>query len=297
MYEVLNGMRKQGVEVGEKLLVAFDQMTRTPMAVQTKLLLELLEENQNTEYGKKYGFGDIKSIEEYQQRVPITDYDDYAAYIDRMVNNGEKNLTCANKPVWYNKTSGTVGEPKKIPYTQRTRDCFMRYSLRYQTGLLHGELGEKFFGGRSLNLIRCGGEIVRLPDGTPFGPISEASLRPYLPKWQHIFPTPSQAAFAPKGTDTRYLNARYSLCDRDLNNINCTFTGFLLDLCRYIEKNWRLLVNDIEKGVIDESVELPEEIRESLTAELKPLPDRAAELRESLKKALTPPLCLRSGPS
>jgi hypothetical protein len=35
------------------------------MEVQTRLLLELLEENQNTEYGKKYGFGDIKSIEEY----------------------------------------------------------------------------------------------------------------------------------------------------------------------------------------------------------------------------------------
>ena len=65
MYEVLNGMRKQGVEVGEKLLAAFDQMTRNPMEVQTRLLLELLEENQNTEYGKKYGFGDIKSIEEY----------------------------------------------------------------------------------------------------------------------------------------------------------------------------------------------------------------------------------------
>ena len=289
MYEVLNGMRKKGAEESKKLLAAFEQMTRNPMEVQTRLLLELLEENQNTEYGKKYGFGDIKSIEEYQQRVPITDYEDYSVYIDRMVNNAEENLTCANKPVWYNKTSGTVGEPKKIPYTQRTRDCFMRYSLRYQTGLLYRELGEKFFGGRSLNLIRCGGEIVRLPDGTPFGPISEASLRPYQPKWQHLFPTPSQAAFAPKGTDTRYLNARYSLCDKDLNNINCTFTGFLLDLCRYIEKNWRLLVDDIEKGVIDESVELPEEVRESLSAELKPMPERAAELRSIFEQGFDTP--------
>jgi phenylacetate-coenzyme A ligase PaaK-like adenylate-forming protein len=117
------------------------------MAAQTRLLLELLSENKDTEYGKKYGFGDIKSIEEYQQRVPITDYEDYSVYIDRMVNNAEENLTCANKPVWYNKTSGTVGEPKKIPYTQRTRDCFMRYSLRYQTGLLYRELGRSFSAG------------------------------------------------------------------------------------------------------------------------------------------------------
>ena len=65
MYEVWNGMRKKGAEESKKLLAAFEQMTRNPMEVQTRLLLELLEENQNTEYGKKYGFGDIKSIEEY----------------------------------------------------------------------------------------------------------------------------------------------------------------------------------------------------------------------------------------
>ena len=58
-------MRKKGAEESKKILAAFEQMTRNPMEVQTRLLLELLEENQNTEYGKKYGFGDIKSIEEY----------------------------------------------------------------------------------------------------------------------------------------------------------------------------------------------------------------------------------------
>ena len=135
--------------------------------------------------------------------------------------------------IW--KTSGTVGVPKKIPYTQRTRDCFTRYSLGYQSGFLYRLLQEKYFGGRWLNLIRCGGSIIKLGDGTPYGPISEAALRPYIDKWQYIFPTPSQATFSPKGTDTRYLNARYALCDKDLNNINCSFTGFILDFCRYIE--------------------------------------------------------------
>lgn len=100
------------------------------MAVQTKLLLELLSENKDTEYGKKYGFADIHSIEEFQARLPITEYDDYAEYIDRMVNNREENLISAEKPTWYNKTSGTVGVPKKIPYTQRTREWFHRYRMK-----------------------------------------------------------------------------------------------------------------------------------------------------------------------
>ncbi|MBQ4310847.1 MAG: GH3 auxin-responsive promoter family protein, partial [Oscillospiraceae bacterium] len=45
------------------LLAGFDMLTKNPMAVQTKLLMELLQENKDTEYGKKYGFGEIKSIE------------------------------------------------------------------------------------------------------------------------------------------------------------------------------------------------------------------------------------------
>ncbi len=289
MYEMLNGFRKPGVEAGSKLIAAFDMMTKNPMALQNKLLMELLQDNKDTEYGKKYGFGEIKSIEEFQKKVPITTYDDYAEYIDRMAKNNERNLISCNDPVWYNKTSGTVGVPKKIPYTQKTRDIFDRYSLGYQRGLLYKTIGDKYYGGRCVNLIRCGGAITKLPDGVPFGPISEASVRPFQQKWDMFFSTPSQGIFAVKGTDTRYLNARYSLADKDLNNILCTFTGFLLDYCRYIEKNWEMLVEDIEKGTINESVELPDEVREELTAKLQPMPERAAELRAVFEKGFDTP--------
>lgn len=289
MYEALNAMRRNSVEKNQRILAHFEEITLNPMEMQNKLLLELLNENKDTEYGRKYGFSQIQSIEEYQQRVPVTEYDDYSGYIERMTNNGEENLICCRKPVWYNKTSGTVGAPKKIPYSQRTRDCFAKYSLGYQSGLLYKNLKEKYFGGRWLNLIRCSGDIVKLPDGVPYGPISEASLRPYIDKWQHIFPTPVEATFSPKGTDVRYLTARYALCDKDLNNINCTFTGFILDFCRYIEKDWALLVSDIEKGIISESVELPEEIRKKLSATLKPMPQRAAELRAIFEEGFETP--------
>ena len=240
MYEALNAMRRNSAEKNQQILARFEQITMTPMEVQKKLLLDLLQEHKDTEYGRKYGFADIHSIEEYRQRVPLTEYSDYVSYIDRMTENCEENLISAQKPVWYNKTSGTAGAPKKIPYSQKTRDCFSRYSLGYQSGFLYRNLKERYFGGRWLNLIRCGGDLVRLPDGVPYGPLSEASLRPYVDRWKHIFSTPVEATFSPKGTDVRYLNARFGLCDKELNNINCTFTGFLLDFCRDIEKNWRL---------------------------------------------------------
>ena len=289
MYEGLNERRRKIVEGGLKVIAGFEMSTKNPMAVQTKILMELLENNKDTEYGRKYGFGDIHSIEEYQEKVPITTYDDYYEYIDRMIKNGENNLISSADPVWYNKTSGTIGVPKKIPYSQKTRDTFDHYSLVYQQGLFYKNLGEEMFGGRAMNLIRCGGSIVKLPNGVPYGPISEAALRPYLQRWDSIFAAPSQAVFAEKGTDTRYLNARFSLCDKELNNIICTFTGFLLDFCRYVEKNWKLLVDDIEKGTIDDSIELPDDLRETLKASLEPMPERAAELRAIFEKGFETP--------
>ena len=289
MYEYLNERRRKSVDFGNKLINAYELMTKNPMAVQTKLLMDLLQENKNTEYGRRYDFASITSIEEYQKRVPITTYGDYEDYLHRMTHAGERKLICDADPVWYNKTSGTIGVPKQIPYTERTKNWFRRYSLIYEIGVVHRALGDDYYGGRTLNLIRCGGNVVRLPDGVPYGPISEAGMYAYLDNWSEVFPTPRQSVFAAKGTDVRYLNARYALSDKDVNNIICTFSGFLLDLCRYIEKNWELLVRDIENGTIDEGVELPEETRQQLAADLKPMPERAAELREIFSQGFDVP--------
>lgn len=80
-----------------------------------KFLMQLLEDNKNTVYGKKYGFGKIKSISDYQSKVPITEYDDYIEYIIPMSEDGVKNLITSYEVDHYSKSSGTLGNPKKIP--------------------------------------------------------------------------------------------------------------------------------------------------------------------------------------
>ena len=42
-----------------------------------KLLKTIIDDNKNTEYGKKYNFSEIKTIDEYRNKVPLTNYDDY----------------------------------------------------------------------------------------------------------------------------------------------------------------------------------------------------------------------------
>jgi len=53
---------------------AFEDSTKIPMVSQKRTLLEYLYRNKFTEYGIKYNFSAIKSVEEYQKSVPINDW-------------------------------------------------------------------------------------------------------------------------------------------------------------------------------------------------------------------------------
>ncbi len=52
-------------------------------------------------------------------------------------------------------------------------------------------------------------------------------------------------------------------------------------LLQYTLDNHEMLIDDIEKGTIDESVKMPEEVREAVLKQIEPMPERAAKLREA----------------
>lgn len=293
MYEELNRHRRETVESASLLRAKFEEITKDPMKEQEKLLLDLLADNKDTEYGKKYGFEEITSIRDFQEKVPVTEYNDYESYIERMAVHGERNLLTVASPVWYSKTSGTVGEPKKIPCTQRSRKINEGYIVEYQADVLYHELGEKYFRGRSLNLARCSDTVRIMPDGVPFGALSEGSKRNLFDrlkeKWNDYYSAPPQVTFAGKETDSRYLYALYGLRDESLMCIESTFSSFILDFCRFIEKNWTALVRDIAAGTISEDVRMPNHVRKILAEKLYPMPERAAKLTEIFENGFDRP--------
>jgi len=85
-------------------------MTETNLEV----LKNILEDNKNTEYGKKYKFSQISNYEEYKNNIPISNYNDFKPYIDRMYN-GEDNILTSYPIETFNCTSGSEGQQKLIP--------------------------------------------------------------------------------------------------------------------------------------------------------------------------------------
>lgn len=120
-----------------------------PEDVQQKCLNHLLSFARNTEYGNKYNFRSIKSIAQFQERVPITTYEDLQPYIFRLVK-GEHNLLWPSVIKCFAKSSGTTGETSKIipvskeglreSHFQGGRDMLALYVSNYEnSGIFSGK--------------------------------------------------------------------------------------------------------------------------------------------------------------
>ena len=133
----------QSGQMGLKVLEELKEECKHPLELNTELLLQIVKDNKDTEYGKKYHFEDIHSIEDYRKNVPVITYEDIAEYLERMMN-GEKNVLIAYPFDHMNETSGTIGAPKVVPMSDKQSDVFSRYNYLLNMGLYEKYLPEKW---------------------------------------------------------------------------------------------------------------------------------------------------------
>ena len=137
-----------------------------------KLLLRIHGTNKDNGIWKEIWLCEYSFIEEYQKKVPVSVYDDYAGYILRMSEDGEENLITSGKVVHYNKSSGTVGNPKRIPLTEEAFQVFQKYNGPYRMGLVAKELGEDWINGRNMSIAESIAEIQHVKSGVTYGALS-----------------------------------------------------------------------------------------------------------------------------
>ncbi|MFC7883477.1 GH3 auxin-responsive promoter family protein [Streptomyces sp. NPDC057376] len=85
---------------------------------QDRVLADLLAFNAGTEFGRRHGFGRIRTVDDFREAVPVQDYAAHAPLIERMAA-GEPNLLSSDAPVVFFTSSGSTGAHKKIPVTAR----------------------------------------------------------------------------------------------------------------------------------------------------------------------------------
>ena len=272
--------------IGKKNYNYYKNNSKKAEKISEKKLLKVIQKNKNTSIGKKYDFVNIKTIQDFQKKIPYTSYDDYKEYIETTANTGEQNLITTDKINYFVVTSGTTGGYKIIPVVKSTFSTFLKngtifiYNLKKEMkkrkkGLLCGKV---------LNLSELN-TITTAPSGIKVGIITGYFTSRFKGILSILTCIPKEVIGFEKDINMRYINARFGLEEENVICINSVFLSTLIDLLKYIEDNKEMLLKDIENGTIDKSIKIPEHIRKKLEKRLKPNKKRAEELEKIFRES------------
>jgi len=97
-----------------RCIKTFDKAAGSPVDSQLAVLRELLKTAKNTEWGRKYGYGDLPDPEEFRKRVPVMDYETMAPEWHRAFE-GDRNVTWPGHTRYFALSSGTTAGNKLLP--------------------------------------------------------------------------------------------------------------------------------------------------------------------------------------
>ena len=170
-------------------LAEVEVLKSDPVSAQERTLFDIISRARGTEWGRKYGFDSIKTIAEYQSRVPLSSYEDLEPYISRMMK-GEEDILWPGKISWFSKSSGTTNaRSKHIPVSkQALKDCHFKAGKDQLALYIRSYPDTQVLSGKSLFV---GGSLSRVNEGLDIycGDVS-AVLMKNLPVWGEYLRTP-----------------------------------------------------------------------------------------------------------
>jgi hypothetical protein len=216
-----------------------DEISYDPMGYQEELVLRIARENVNTTFGRKHGFDRIHNIADFRMRVPISCYDDYPEYIER-ISNGERNVLTAYLTEHLSPYEGY----KKLPLSRWGVQTFYDYNFSAAFYIAGNE--GLITGGMTLNLVdNC---IDTLTSGVHVGNLLGRQLTRRDFDNSKVYVIPIDMANYVGQNDILYIQALYALSQKKISLAICDHYTDMINLLRYIEKHWPRLANEIEQG-------------------------------------------------
>ncbi|MDF2833449.1 GH3 auxin-responsive promoter family protein [Chryseobacterium indoltheticum] len=115
---MLNFLKKNAALIwAKKHVQKTEEFKKNAEENQAKLLLSLIDTAKKTLFGRTYDFENIRSVEEFQAKVPVADYEDLKPYIEK-VKRGQRDILWTETPEYFAKTSGTTSGSKYIPISK-----------------------------------------------------------------------------------------------------------------------------------------------------------------------------------
>jgi hypothetical protein len=249
--------------------------SRRAREFQHAALLSKITRNKGSDFGRDHGFDSIRTASEFRARVPVRTYDEHRPYINRVLAGDVTALFPGGTNVlMFAMTSGTTGEPKRVPITA---ELFREYKAGWfiWAGGVYGDYPSLVLK-KSLQLS-SDWQQYRAPSGVPCGQISglAASTRPKI--GQYMFLPPPATTRIHDAAAKHYATLRFALATKNIGSIMTANPSSLVELARRANQDCESLVRDIHDGTL--SCDMPSSVRQTLGRSIKKRrPQRAREL-------------------
>ena len=252
----------------------FNALCRAPVQAQEDLLRQILETNADTEFGRRQSFGTIRGFGEFQERIPLSAYEDLEPYITAEMN-GRPNQLTREPPVLFTTTSGTTGNRKYIPMTQEGKRAKSHLTWLWLCGLYRDHPG--VVGGRILSVVSPEVE-GHAPSGVPIGAESGHAYRTMPGPIRSIYTAP-YGVFAIEDYEAKYYTLLRLAAGQNISCIATVNPSTIVLLADRLADHGESIIRDVRDGSLSSEFPVPQELRDSL--HLRPDPERARHLERA----------------
>ncbi len=225
---------------------AFRKALRNPQSCQERLLHQYLRRNADTAFGKRHGFASIRSVAEYQERVPLSDYDGHAPWFDRAAA-GEANVLTRDPVRHFALSSGSTRAAKQIPYTSTLQEEFRRAVAPWMVDLFRTRpdlaLGPSYW-----SISPVAREATRTAGGVPVGFEEDSAYLGGI--WKRLvdgmMAVPSEVRHIQDLEAFRHATVLHLLRCRELRILSVWHPSFLELLLESLERDWDRLLSKLD---------------------------------------------------
>jgi hypothetical protein len=253
----------------------FIRKTFNPQSTQNKLLQQIIRNNKNTRFGKKFGFESITTYQQFQKAVPVHTYDDLRLYIEDQDTRKEQAIH-TEYPILFSVTSGTTGTPKYIPIFPSTASQFKKSQALFSIAQYEGI--PSIYRGKILGI---GSPVIEgvLESGTPYGSVSGLLLQsmPYLIRRKYLIP---HEVLEIEDYQLKYfLICAFSLQETNISFISSANPSTFLKMMDVIKSDLQNLVDFLATGNLSNKIDGSNSYQPLIDKIFKPDPNRADELK------------------
>jgi hypothetical protein len=200
---------------------------RDPRRAQEAVLFDFLRNNADSDYGRRFGYRRLHSVRAFQEAVPVVTYDDLRPEVEQ-VRRGRLGVLTAEPVLMMEKTSGSSGAAKYIPFTASLRRQFqeavgawMFDLFTHRPALLGGAQYWSLSPSARVKEVTPGGLPVGFDDDTEY----LGGLERRLLRW--VMAVPGDVCRVPDMEECRRLTLQHLMRCRDLRFVSVWNPSFL----------------------------------------------------------------------